>query len=50
MSTPNEDRRNTPHGDNMMNLNRLLQELAWEAVMQHPLSGVKRSAGEHAAD
>jgi hypothetical protein len=25
-------------------LNRLLQELAWEAVTQHPLSGVKASA------
>ena len=25
-------------------LNRLLQELAWEAVTQHPLSGVKATA------
>jgi hypothetical protein len=27
-------------------LNRLLQELAWEAVTQHPLSGVKSSSAE----
>ena len=27
-------------GDNEEKLNRLLQELAWEAVLQHPLSGV----------
>ena len=28
-------------GDQEAPLNRLLQELAWEAVVQHPLSGVK---------
>ncbi len=28
-------------GDNEDKLNRLLQELAWEAVTQHPLSGVR---------
>jgi hypothetical protein len=28
-------------GDNEKKLNRLLQELAWEAVLQHPLSGVR---------
>jgi hypothetical protein len=28
-------------GDNTEKLNRLLQELAWEAVLQHPLSGVR---------
>ena len=28
-------------GDNEAELNRLLQELAWEAVTQHPLSGVQ---------
>ena len=28
-------------GDNEEKLNRLLQELAWEAVTQHPLSGVR---------
>jgi hypothetical protein len=28
-------------GDNEEKLNRLLQELAWEAVRQHPLSGVR---------
>ncbi|HEY7428615.1 MAG TPA: SGNH/GDSL hydrolase family protein [Gemmataceae bacterium] len=28
-------------GDNEEKLNRLLQELAWEAVQQHPLSGVR---------
>ncbi len=28
-------------GDNEEKLNRLLQELAWEAVTQHPLSGVQ---------
>jgi hypothetical protein len=28
-------------GDNEEKLNRLLQELAWEAVIQHPLSGVR---------
>jgi hypothetical protein len=31
-------------GDQEEALNRLLQELAWEAVTQHPLSGVRRSA------
>jgi enterochelin esterase-like enzyme/sugar lactone lactonase YvrE len=30
-------------------LNRLLQELAWEAVIQHPLSGVKAAAATTAA-
>lgn len=29
-------------GDQEENLNRLLQELAWNAVLQHPLSGVQR--------
>jgi hypothetical protein len=29
-------------GDQEEKLNRLLQELAWEAVSQHPLSGVRR--------
>ena len=29
-------------GDQEAALNRLLQELAWEAVLQHPLSGVRR--------
>ena len=28
-------------GDQEANLNRLLQELAWEAVLQHPLSGLQ---------
>lgn len=28
-------------GDNEKKLNRLLQELAWEAVLQHPLSGIR---------
>lgn len=28
-------------GENTARLNRLLQELAWQAVTQHPLSGVK---------
>jgi hypothetical protein len=28
-------------GDNEVKLNRLLQDLAWEAVIQHPLSGVR---------
>jgi hypothetical protein len=31
-------------GDQEEKLNRLLQELAWEAVKQHPLSGVRRNA------
>lgn len=31
-------------GDNEEMLNRLLQELAWEAVTKHPLSGVKTEA------
>jgi hypothetical protein len=31
-------------GDNEEPLNRLLQELAWEAVIQHPLSGVRLDA------
>jgi hypothetical protein len=31
-------------GDNEEKLNRLLQELAWEAVTQHPLSGVQAEA------
>ena len=30
-------------GDQEEKLNRLLQELAWEAVKQHPLSGVRRN-------
>jgi len=30
-------------GENEEKLNRLLQELAWEAVIQHPLSGVQAS-------
>jgi hypothetical protein len=29
-------------GDQEESLNRLLQELAWEAVLQHPLSGLQR--------
>jgi len=29
-------------GDQEENLNRLLQELAWDAVLQHPLSGIQR--------
>lgn len=29
-------------GDNTEKLNRLLQELAWDAVRQHPLSGVRQ--------
>jgi len=28
-------------GDQEEKLNRLLQELAWDAVTQHPLSGVR---------
>ena len=28
-------------GDQEESLNRLLQELAWDAVLQHPLSGLK---------
>ena len=28
-------------GDDEGKLNTLLQELAWQAVVQHPLSGVK---------
>jgi hypothetical protein len=31
-------------GENEAKLNRLLQELAWEAVTQHPLSGVRAEA------
>jgi hypothetical protein len=31
-------------GDQEEQLNRLLQELAWEAVTQHPLSGLRRGA------
>ena len=31
-------------GDQEEKLNRLLQELAWEAVVQHPLSGVRLEA------
>ena len=31
-------------GDQEEKLNRLLQELAWEAVIQHPLSGVRVDA------
>jgi hypothetical protein len=33
-------------GDDTEKLNRLLQELAWEAVRQHPLSGVRLDRGE----
>ena len=29
-------------GDQEEALNRLLQELAWDAVLQHPLSGLRR--------
>ena len=29
-------------GDQEESLNRLLQELAWDAVLQHPLSGLRR--------
>jgi hypothetical protein len=32
-------------GDQEEKLNQLLQELAWEAVKQHPLSGVRLEAG-----
>jgi hypothetical protein len=32
-------------GEQEEKLNRLLQELAWEAVKQHPLSGVRPEAG-----
>lgn len=38
-----------PGGEKVEKLNRLLQELAWDAVTRHPLSGVsasKRPAGE----
>ena len=35
-------RANNPAWD--QNLNRLLQELAWDAVTHHPLSGVKAQA------
>ncbi len=28
-------------GDNETKLNRLLQDLAWEAVLRHPLSGIR---------
>jgi hypothetical protein len=31
-------------------LNRLLQELAWDAVRQHPLSGVSPTAKERHPD
>ena len=31
-------------GDNEEKLNRLLQELAWDAVVHHPLSGVRLDA------
>jgi hypothetical protein len=31
-------------GDNEEKLNRLLQELAWQAIVQHPLSGVRADA------
>ena len=31
-------------GENEEPLNRLLQELAWDAVTQHPLSGVRLEA------
>ena len=31
-------------GDQEADLNRLLQELAWDAVVQHPLSGVRLEA------
>jgi hypothetical protein len=36
-------------GDQEEKLNRLLQELAWEAVLQHPLSGVRQGAQLHRA-
>lgn len=35
---------NAGEGETRSNLNRLLQRLAWEAVTQHPLSGVKNQA------
>ena len=35
-----EDLKRAKLGDQEQPLNRLLQELAWEAVVQHPLSGV----------
>jgi hypothetical protein len=34
-------------GDQEEKLNRMLQELAWVAVTQHPLSGVKLNQGEN---
>jgi hypothetical protein len=34
---------NTGDGETRSQLNRLLQQLAWDAVTQHPLSGVKAS-------
>jgi hypothetical protein len=36
-----DSRMQARSGDNEEKLNRLLQELAWEAVTQHPLSGVQ---------
>jgi len=36
------EKANNPNWD--AKLNRLLQELAWTAVIEHPLSGVKRAA------
>ena len=32
---------NVHNRDEMDKLNRLLQELAWDAVIHHPLSGIK---------
>jgi hypothetical protein len=39
-----EDLKRAKLGDQEEKLNRLLQELAWEAVIQHPLSGVTLDA------
>jgi 6-phosphogluconolactonase len=39
---------NNPNWDAKLNL--LLQELAWDAVTQHPLSGVKKDASPSATD
>ncbi len=39
-----EDLKTAKLGDNEEKLNRLLQELAWEAVLQHPLSGARLAA------
>ena len=45
LPVPNE-LRSAKLGDQEEPLNRLLQELAWDAVTRHPLSGVGRSAND----